>query len=110
MVRRDSCLYLTFVLPTVFLILFYDNFVFQQQCPPTDLSFNFDANKQQRQLIAELENKNRYSLSCDHCHTCVTGFDLIFWLVGGKAVMHDFVTLICFLLQPLVEMMIIYVC
>ncbi|MEQ2263568.1 hypothetical protein XENORESO_009771, partial [Xenotaenia resolanae] len=30
-----------------------------QQCPPTDLSFNFDANKQQRQLIAELENKNR---------------------------------------------------
>uniref|UniRef100_A0A669B4K1 Dystrobrevin n=1 Tax=Oreochromis niloticus TaxID=8128 RepID=A0A669B4K1_ORENI len=58
-VRRDSCLYLTFVLPTVFLILFYDNFVFQQQCPPTDLSFNFDANKQQRQLIAELENKNR---------------------------------------------------
>ncbi|KAK1793537.1 hypothetical protein P4O66_011906 [Electrophorus voltai] len=30
-----------------------------QQSPPTDLSFNFDANKQQRQLIAELENKNR---------------------------------------------------
>ncbi|CAG5866701.1 unnamed protein product [Menidia menidia] len=30
-----------------------------QPCPPTDLSFNFDANKQQRQLIAELENKNR---------------------------------------------------
>ncbi|KAM9570032.1 dystrobrevin beta-like isoform 11-T14 [Salvelinus alpinus] len=29
------------------------------QCPPTDLSFNSDANKQQRQLIAELENKNR---------------------------------------------------
>uniref|UniRef100_A0A673Y886 Dystrobrevin n=1 Tax=Salmo trutta TaxID=8032 RepID=A0A673Y886_SALTR len=29
------------------------------QCPPSDLSFNFDANKQQRQLIAELENKNR---------------------------------------------------
>ncbi|KAL8184937.1 UNVERIFIED_CONTAM: hypothetical protein K2H54_032869 [Gekko kuhli] len=28
--------------------------------PPTDLGFNFDANKQQRQLIAELENKNRY--------------------------------------------------
>ncbi|KAF5915135.1 hypothetical protein HPG69_011598 [Diceros bicornis minor] len=27
--------------------------------PPTDLSFNFDVNKQQRQLIAELENKNR---------------------------------------------------
>ncbi|KAM9240090.1 dystrobrevin beta [Leptosomus discolor] len=27
--------------------------------PPTDLSFSFDANKQQRQLIAELENKNR---------------------------------------------------
>ncbi|XP_053781375.1 dystrobrevin beta isoform X4 [Desmodus rotundus] len=27
--------------------------------PATDLSFNFDANKQQRQLIAELENKNR---------------------------------------------------
>uniref|UniRef100_A0A8B9E173 ZZ-type domain-containing protein n=1 Tax=Anser cygnoides TaxID=8845 RepID=A0A8B9E173_ANSCY len=27
--------------------------------PPTDLGFNFDANKQQRQLIAELENKNR---------------------------------------------------
>ncbi|XP_074187883.1 dystrobrevin beta isoform X12 [Rhinolophus sinicus] len=27
--------------------------------PPTDLSFNSDANKQQRQLIAELENKNR---------------------------------------------------
>uniref|UniRef100_A0A3Q4H1H4 Dystrobrevin, beta b n=2 Tax=Pseudocrenilabrinae TaxID=318546 RepID=A0A3Q4H1H4_NEOBR len=26
---------------------------------PHDLSFNFDANKQQRQLIAELENKNR---------------------------------------------------
>lgn len=34
-------------------------FVLQQQCPPTDLGFNFDANKQQRQLIAELENKNR---------------------------------------------------
>ncbi|KAJ0008577.1 hypothetical protein NQD34_015992 [Periophthalmus magnuspinnatus] len=33
--------------------------VLQQQCPPTDLGFNFDANKQQRQLIAELENKNR---------------------------------------------------
>ncbi|GAB5569999.1 dystrobrevin beta isoform X7 [Prionailurus iriomotensis] len=30
-----------------------------QTRPPTDLSFNFDANKQQRQLIAELENKNR---------------------------------------------------
>ncbi|XP_048840815.1 dystrobrevin, beta a isoform X8 [Brienomyrus brachyistius] len=29
------------------------------QRPPTDLTFNFDANKQQRQLIAELENKNR---------------------------------------------------
>ncbi|XP_053917628.1 dystrobrevin beta isoform X4 [Cuculus canorus] len=27
--------------------------------PPTDLTFSFDANKQQRQLIAELENKNR---------------------------------------------------
>ncbi|XP_035755037.1 dystrobrevin beta isoform X7 [Egretta garzetta] len=27
--------------------------------PPTDLAFSFDANKQQRQLIAELENKNR---------------------------------------------------
>ncbi|XP_062429350.1 dystrobrevin beta isoform X4 [Rhea pennata] len=27
--------------------------------PPADLGFNFDANKQQRQLIAELENKNR---------------------------------------------------
>ncbi|XP_060106851.1 dystrobrevin beta isoform X3 [Heteronotia binoei] len=27
--------------------------------PPTELGFNFDANKQQRQLIAELENKNR---------------------------------------------------
>uniref|UniRef100_A0A8C5PML3 Dystrobrevin beta n=2 Tax=Leptobrachium leishanense TaxID=445787 RepID=A0A8C5PML3_9ANUR len=27
--------------------------------PPTELSFNFDANKQQRQLITELENKNR---------------------------------------------------
>ncbi|XP_074847634.1 dystrobrevin beta isoform X5 [Carettochelys insculpta] len=27
--------------------------------PQTDLGFNFDANKQQRQLIAELENKNR---------------------------------------------------
>ncbi|XP_029452139.1 LOW QUALITY PROTEIN: dystrobrevin beta [Rhinatrema bivittatum] len=27
--------------------------------PSTDLCFNFDANKQQRQLIAELENKNR---------------------------------------------------
>ncbi|XP_069584636.1 dystrobrevin beta isoform X10 [Ranitomeya imitator] len=27
--------------------------------PPTEPSFNFDANKQQRQLIAELENKNR---------------------------------------------------
>uniref|UniRef100_A0A3B3Y499 Dystrobrevin n=1 Tax=Poecilia mexicana TaxID=48701 RepID=A0A3B3Y499_9TELE len=34
-------------------------FALQQQCPPTDLTFNFDANKQQRQLIAELENKNR---------------------------------------------------
>ncbi|RLV82461.1 hypothetical protein DV515_00016620 [Chloebia gouldiae] len=30
--------------------------------PPADLAFSFDANKQQRQLIAELENKNRYSL------------------------------------------------
>ncbi|KAG8539053.1 hypothetical protein GDO81_021546 [Engystomops pustulosus] len=30
-----------------------------QPRPPTELSFNFDANKQQRQLIAELENKNR---------------------------------------------------
>ncbi|XP_041109359.1 dystrobrevin beta-like isoform X2 [Polyodon spathula] len=29
------------------------------QHPPTDLGFNFDVNKQQRQLIAELENKNR---------------------------------------------------
>ncbi|XP_056342408.1 dystrobrevin beta isoform X3 [Oenanthe melanoleuca] len=27
--------------------------------PPGDLGFSFDANKQQRQLIAELENKNR---------------------------------------------------
>ncbi|XP_059699186.1 dystrobrevin beta isoform X2 [Haemorhous mexicanus] len=27
--------------------------------PPADLPFTFDANKQQRQLIAELENKNR---------------------------------------------------
>ncbi|KAM6355115.1 dystrobrevin beta [Podargus strigoides] len=27
--------------------------------PPTDLGCSFDANKQQRQLIAELENKNR---------------------------------------------------
>ncbi|KAK2515372.1 dystrobrevin beta isoform X3 [Columba livia] len=27
--------------------------------PPADLGFSFDANKQQRQLIAELENKNR---------------------------------------------------
>ncbi|KAM4784922.1 dystrobrevin beta isoform 4-T6 [Cyanocitta cristata] len=27
--------------------------------PPADLAFSFDANKQQRQLIAELENKNR---------------------------------------------------
>ncbi|XP_039244077.1 dystrobrevin beta-like, partial [Pipra filicauda] len=27
--------------------------------PPSDLGFSFDANKQQRQLIAELENKNR---------------------------------------------------
>ncbi|MGH0142637.1 UNVERIFIED_CONTAM: hypothetical protein FKN15_022795 [Acipenser sinensis] len=30
-----------------------------KQRPPTDLGFNFDVNKQQRQLIAELENKNR---------------------------------------------------
>ncbi|XP_075563874.1 dystrobrevin beta [Pelecanus crispus] len=30
-----------------------------QPRPPTDLGFSFDANKQQRQLIAELENKNR---------------------------------------------------
>ncbi|XP_026527241.1 dystrobrevin beta-like [Notechis scutatus] len=30
-----------------------------QTRPPIDLGFNFDANKQQRQLIAELENKNR---------------------------------------------------
>ncbi|XP_041105739.1 dystrobrevin beta isoform X4 [Polyodon spathula] len=29
------------------------------QRPPTDLGFNFDVNKQQRQLIVELENKNR---------------------------------------------------
>uniref|UniRef100_A0A8D0FMU7 Dystrobrevin beta n=1 Tax=Strix occidentalis caurina TaxID=311401 RepID=A0A8D0FMU7_STROC len=34
-------------------------FLFHQPRPPTDLGFNFDANKQQRQLIAELENKNR---------------------------------------------------
>ncbi|RMB94075.1 hypothetical protein DUI87_29528 [Hirundo rustica rustica] len=27
--------------------------------PPADLAFSFDANKQQRQLIAELESKNR---------------------------------------------------
>ncbi|XP_063278481.1 dystrobrevin beta [Prinia subflava] len=27
--------------------------------PPADLAFSFDANRQQRQLIAELENKNR---------------------------------------------------
>uniref|UniRef100_A0A8D3C0H5 Dystrobrevin n=1 Tax=Scophthalmus maximus TaxID=52904 RepID=A0A8D3C0H5_SCOMX len=38
---------------------FFFFFFSQQQCPPTDLTFNFDANKQQRQLIAELENKNR---------------------------------------------------
>ncbi|KAM6948711.1 dystrobrevin alpha [Aplochiton taeniatus] len=31
----------------------------QQQRVPTDLGFSLDANKQQRQLIAELENKNR---------------------------------------------------
>uniref|UniRef100_F7EER0 Dystrobrevin n=1 Tax=Ornithorhynchus anatinus TaxID=9258 RepID=F7EER0_ORNAN len=30
-----------------------------QPRPPADLGFSFDANKQQRQLIAELENKNR---------------------------------------------------
>lgn len=42
-----------------FLLSLFLYFSFQQQCPPTDLSFNFDANKQQRQLIAELENKNR---------------------------------------------------
>uniref|UniRef100_A0A8C9V0M1 Dystrobrevin n=1 Tax=Scleropages formosus TaxID=113540 RepID=A0A8C9V0M1_SCLFO len=35
------------------------NSTVSSQRPPTDLSFNFDANKQQRQLIAELENKNR---------------------------------------------------
>lgn len=29
------------------------------QRPPMDLGFNFDVNKQQRQLIVELENKNR---------------------------------------------------
>ncbi|XP_050828629.1 dystrobrevin beta-like isoform X1 [Serinus canaria] len=29
--------------------------------PPADLPFAFDANRQQRQLIAELESKNRYS-------------------------------------------------
>lgn len=34
-------------------------FSIHQPRPPTDLGFNFDANKQQRQLIAELENKNR---------------------------------------------------
>ncbi|KFV77122.1 Dystrobrevin beta, partial [Dryobates pubescens] len=33
--------------------------LFLQPRPPTDLGFSFDANKQQRQLIAELENKNR---------------------------------------------------
>ncbi|NWU88736.1 DTNB protein, partial [Upupa epops] len=27
--------------------------------PPTDLGFSLDANRQQRQLIAELESKNR---------------------------------------------------
>ena len=59
---EGSCWCLTIVC-TLLLIPFYDNFVFQQQCPPTDLSFNFDANKQQRQLIAELENKNRYNSS-----------------------------------------------
>uniref|UniRef100_A0A8U8B4N4 Dystrobrevin n=1 Tax=Geospiza parvula TaxID=87175 RepID=A0A8U8B4N4_GEOPR len=31
--------------------------------PPADLPFSFDANKQQRQLIAELENKNSLTLS-----------------------------------------------
>lgn len=31
----------------------------QQSRIPSDISFSLDANKQQRQLIAELENKNR---------------------------------------------------
>lgn len=43
--------------------VFFFFVIVQQQCPPSDLGFNFDANKQQRQLIAELENKNRYSVS-----------------------------------------------
>lgn len=74
----NSCLYLTCAPPPPlpFLMQVYDNFVFQQQCPPTDLTFNFDANKQQRQLIAELENKNRWNLSCDHGYTCVTDTQL----------------------------------
>ncbi|XP_039566875.1 dystrobrevin beta-like, partial [Passer montanus] len=32
--------------------------------PPADLPFSFDANKQQRQLIAELENKNSAIPAC----------------------------------------------
>lgn len=40
-------------------VFFFIRLCLQQQCPPSDLGFNFDANKQQRQLIAELENKNR---------------------------------------------------
>lgn len=35
----------------------------QQQRVPTDLPCSLDANKQQRQLIAELESKNRLELT-----------------------------------------------
>lgn len=56
------------------------HFLFQQQCPPTDLSFNFDANKQQRQLIAELENKNRYSFVT--ATSLETGHELNGWPAG----------------------------
>ncbi|KAM6081650.1 dystrobrevin beta isoform 7-T7 [Chlamydotis macqueenii] len=39
--------------------IFWSTYPDKKPRPPTDLGFSFDANKQQRQLIAELENKNR---------------------------------------------------
>ena len=45
----------------------------QQQRVPTELCFSLDANKQQRQLIAELEDKNRSVGTCLHLLPSKTG-------------------------------------
>lgn len=57
--RAPSGAFICTLLIYLFVVVFLIQMCLQQQCPPSDLSFNFDANKQQRQLIAELENKNR---------------------------------------------------